>query len=246
MTWGIELKGLLCRLCAVLTGAIAVAGCQASLNSELPRGPSAYEVIRDPADITPVAYLLRPGDKLAVNIFQEEDLSQRELQIDEAGTISLPLVGDMQAAGLSPGQLSRAIETAYGRNYLRDPQANVVLLEARERTVSVEGEVKEAGVYRVQPGYTLLSALALAGSPTERAKLDEVLIFRTVNGERMGARFDVTDVRAGRMPDPQILPGDVVVVGFSRARSLYRDALQILPSVMGSFVTLTVYGNDNN
>ena len=234
------------RLCVIVIAAPALAACQPALNSELPRGPSAYEVIRDPAEITPAAYMLRPGDKLAVNIFQEDDLSQRELQIDEAGTISLPLIGDMQAAGLSPGQLSRAIEAAYGRNYLRDPQANVVLLEARERTVSVEGEVKTAGVYRVQPGYTLLSALALAGSPTERAKLDEVLIFRTVNGERMGGRFDVTEVRAGRMPDPQILPGDVVVVGFSRARSLYRDALQILPSVMGAFVTLTAYSNNNS
>lgn len=245
MKWGFELKVVARRLGAVGVAALALAGCQPSLNSELPSGPAAYEVIRGPTDVTPVAYLLRPGDKLAINIFQEEDLSQRELQIDEAGTISLPLIGDMQAAGLSPGQLSRAIEAAYGRNYLRDPQANVVLLEARERTVSVEGEVKTAGVYKVQPGYTLLSALALAGSPTERAKLDEVLIFRTVDGQRMGGRFDVTEVRAGRMPDPLIVPGDVVVVGFSRARSLYRDALQILPSVMGAFVTLTAYSNNN-
>jgi polysaccharide export outer membrane protein len=244
MMWGSELNTALHRLGAVTVAALALAGCQPSLNSQLPSGPAAYEVIQDPVDITPDAYFLRPGDKLAINIFQEEDLSQRELQIDEAGTISLPLIGDVQAAGLSPGQLSRAIEEAYGRSYLRDPQANVVLLEARERTVSVEGEVKTAGVYRVQPGYTLLSALALAGSPNDRAKLDEVLIFRNVNGQRMGGRFDVTEVRAGRMPDPQIVPGDVVVVGFSRARSLYRDALQIMPSVFGTFVALT--NNNNN
>jgi polysaccharide export outer membrane protein len=246
MRWGIEVSiasrrsGVLCLVC------VALAGCQPTLHSQLPSGLAAYDVIRDPVDVTPVAYLLRPGDKLAINIFQEEDLSQRELQIDEAGMISLPLIGDIQAAGQSPGQLSRAIEAAYGRNFLRDPQANVILLEARERTVSVEGEVKTAGVYKVQPGYTLLSALALAGSPNERAKLDEVLIFRTIDGQRMGARFDVTEVRAGRMADPMIVPGDVVVVGFSRARSLYRDALQILPSVMGAFVTLTAYSNNTN
>jgi polysaccharide export outer membrane protein len=245
MTWGFALNFVSRRIGIVLAAAIALAGCQPSLNSQLPRGPAAYEVIRDPVDVTPAAYLLRPGDKLAINIFQEEDLSQEELQIDEAGTISLPLIGDMKAAGLSPGELSRTIEAAYGRNYLRDPQANVVLLEARERTVSVEGEVKEAGVYKVQPGYTLLSALALAGSPNERAKLDEVLIFRTVNGQRLGGRFDVTEVRAGRMPDPLIVPGDVVVVGFSRARSLYRDVLLIMPSVLGTFVNLT-NNYDNN
>ena len=81
------------------------------------------------------------------------------------------------------GELSRQIETAYGRGFLRYPQANVLLLDARPRTVAVEGLVKSAGVYEIQPGSTLLSALALAGSPTDEAKLDEILVFRTVNGQ---------------------------------------------------------------
>ena len=222
----------------VVIAAVTLAGCNPSLNSTLPSGPAAYEVIRDPAGMYPAAYLLRPGDRLGVTVYQEEELNQRELRIDEGGKISLPLIGEIQAAGYSTGQLSRAIETAYGSRFLRNPQANVLLLEARPRTVSVEGEVRDAGVFEIEPGQTLLSALALAGSPTERAKLDEVLVFRTVDGQRMGARFDVTEVRAGRMGDPQILPGDVVVVGFSRARSLYRDLLQVMPSVLGTFVAL--------
>ena len=245
MTWGIELKVLSRRLCAVLLCALALAGCQPSLNSELPRGPAAYEIIQDPADPRPSAYLLQPGDKLSVNIFQEEDLSVRELQVDQAGMITLPLVGDMQAAGQSPGQLSRAIETAYGNRYLRNPQANVVLLEAIKRTVSIEGQVKEPGVYEVQPGYTLLSALALASSPLPDAKLDEILVFRTVNGERLGGRFDATEIRAGRMHDPLILPGDVVVVGFSSVRGIYRDILQAAP-ILGAFATLRAYSSNNN
>ena len=245
MTWGSELKVLSRRLCAVLLCALALAGCQPSLNSELPRGPAAYEIIQDPADPRPSAYLLQPGDKLSVNIFQEEDLSVRELQVDQAGMITLPLVGDMQAAGQSPGQLSRAIETAYGNRYLRNPQANVVLLEAIKRTVSIEGQVKEPGVYEVQPGYTLLSALALASSPLPDAKLDEILVFRTVNGERLGGRFDATEIRAGRMHDPLILPGDVVVVGFSSVRGIYRDILQAAP-IIGAFATLRAYSSNNN
>ena len=198
----------------------------------------------DPVDVTPTAYLLQPGDKLSVNIFQEEDLSVRELQVDEAGMITLPLVGDLQASGQSPGQLSRAIELAYGRNYLRNPQASVVLLESIKRTVSVEGQVREPGVYEIQPGYTLLSALALAKSPAPDAKLNEVLIFRTVDGERMGGRFDVVAIRAGRMPDPLILPNDVVVVGFSSVRGLYRDILQAAP-ILGAFATLRAYSSNN-
>ena len=102
--------------------------------------------------------------------------------------------------------------------------------------------MKDAGVYEIQPGYTLLSALALAGSPTLEAKLDEVLVFRTVDGQRMGGRFDLTEVRAGRMADPQLIAGDVIVVGYSRSQGLYQDLLRVAPSVLGTFVALA----DNN
>lgn len=245
MRWGVELTGTAVRVCLISASALALAGCQPSLKSDLPVGVAAYSTIGDAEAMEPIAaYYLRPGDKIAVNIFQEEDLSQREIQIDEAGTISLPLLGDVQAAGRSSGQLSREIERAYGTRFLRDPQVNVVLLSARPRTISVEGQVRTAGVYPIEPGQTLLTAMALAGSPAIDAKLDEVLVFRTVNGERMGGRFDITDIRAGRMPDPQILPGDVIVVGFSALRGLYRDILQAAP-LFGAFVNLSRAANNN-
>ena len=241
MMWGIALKRVTLGRLAVLFCAVALAGCQPSLNSTLPQGPAAYDTIGGATASVATSYLLRPGDKVAVNVFQEPELTQASVEIDEAGMISLPLVGELQAAGLSTRQLSQAIQTAYGARYLRDPQANVVLLDARPRTVSVEGMVSRPGVYEVEPGYTLLSAMALAGSPTDLAKLDEVLVFRTVDGQRLGGRFDLTEIRAGRMPDPQLVPGDVVVVGFSSLRGIYRDILQLAPLV-GTFAVL----NNNN
>ena len=243
MMWGIALKRVTPGRVAVLICAVALTACQPSLKSELPQGPAAYDSIGGAAATAPTTYLLRPGDKVAVNIFQEEELSQAAVQIDEAGMISLPLIGQLQAAGLSTPQLARAIETAYGTRYLRDPQANVVLLEARPRTVSVEGQVTRPGVYETEPGYTLLSAMALAGSPSDQAKLDEVLVFRTVDGQRLGGRFDLTEIRAGRMPDPQLLPGDVIVVGFSSLRGLYKDILQLAPLV-GTFAVLADSNNN--
>jgi polysaccharide export outer membrane protein len=243
MMWGIELKRVTLGWVAALICAIAVAGCQPSLKSTLPQGPAAYDSIGGAAGPTATSYLLRPGDKVAVNIFQEEELSQPTVQVDEAGMISLPLIGELQAAGLSTPQLSRAIEDAYGARYLRNPEANVVLVEARPRTVSVEGQVTRPGVYGVEPGYTLLSAMALAGSPSDQAKLDEVLVFRTVDGQRLGGRFDLTEIRSGRMPDPQLVPGDVVVVGFSSLRGLYRDILQLAPLV-GTFAVLADSNNN--
>jgi polysaccharide biosynthesis/export protein len=238
MNSGSGFTGVVRRLGAIVAGALALAACQPTLKSTLPQGAAGYEAIGGPAaEAGADVYLLGPGDKLAINIFQEEELSQREIEVDEAGNISLPLIGDVQAAGLTSAGLAREIEVAYGRQYLRNPEANVVLMTARPRTVSVEGQVNKPGVYEIEPGYTLLSAMALAGSPLTDAKLDEVLVFRTVDGQRMGGRFDLTDVRAGRSADPRLMAGDVVVVGLSSTRSIYRDILQAAP-LLGIFYYL--------
>ena len=82
---------------------------------------------------------------------------------------------------------------------------------------------------RLAPGDTLLSAIARAQSPTNVARLDEIIVFRMVYGRRMAARFDLGKIRAGRAPDPQVLAGDVVVVGYSALRGVYRDVLQAAP-----------------
>jgi len=96
-------------------------------------------------------------------------------------------------------------------------------------TIAVEGEVTRPGVYEIAPGASLLTAMALAQSPTDTAKLNEVLVFRTIAGQRTGARFDLAEIRAGRVPDPQLKPGDMVVVGFSQLRGVYQDVLKASP-----------------
>jgi polysaccharide export outer membrane protein len=208
----------------------AAAACQPTLNSDLPTGAAAYDIVAvNESDTVSALTLLQPRDKISVNVFQEPDLSTAEAVIDQAGNVSLPLIGEIPAAGYSPAQLSRSIEQAYSVTFLRDPHVNVVLVQGAPRVISVEGQVKDAGVYEVQRGYTLLSALALAGSPTETAKVNEVLIFRDKDGQRLGGRFNLTDIRAGRAPDPSILPGDVIVVGYDAVRGAYLDFLKAAP-----------------
>jgi polysaccharide export outer membrane protein len=198
-------------------------------------GPAAYEAVAvSESDTVNALILLQPGDQIGVNVFGEENLSTPQAVIDQAGNVSLPLIGEVKAAGLSPAQLSKQIEQDLSNQFLRDPHVNVVLVKSSPRTVAVEGQVKDPGVFEVQKGYTLLSALALAGSPVETAKLDEVLVFRQRDGQRVGGRFNVTDIRAGRAADPTILPGDVIVVGYSQARGVYLDFLKTAP-IFGSF-----------
>lgn len=208
---------------------LPLAACQPQLKTDLPRGQAAYDILA-PANAVPSAgYLLRSGDMVSVNVFQEPDLSVEEVVIDASGNLFLPLIGQIVADGRTQSELSQEIEQKYATTYLRAPRVAVIVKEALSSTVSVEGQVEQPGVYPIQPGATLLTAMALARSPTRTAKLDQVLVFRTVNGERMGARFDLTDIRAGNAPDPQILPGDMVVVGYSSVKGVWRDILDAAP-----------------
>ncbi len=217
-------------LLPVLAG-LALAGCQTGMNSTaLPSGQAAYEIA--PATDTaakPQAYRIGPGDVISVQVFQEPELSSDKVQVDDVGRIQLPLAGDILAAGLTAPELSAVIAERLGRDYIRHPQVVVGVVSTREQTVAVEGQVKMPGVYKISPSDTLLSSIARAQSPTHVARLDEVIIFRTVNGRRMGARFDLNEIRSGRAPDPQVLGGDVIVVGFSSLKGVYQDILKAAP-----------------
>lgn len=214
----------------VWAGMLALAGCTADRSDQLPTGAAAYQIAPAPENgVVQKAYRVAPGDLLNVRVFQEPDLSNDKLQVDSVGRIQLPLAGDILAQGMTTPELAGIIAERLGRNFIRYPQVVVSVVSTREQSVAVEGQVKLPGVYKIESADTLLSAIARAQSPTNVARLDEVLIFRTVNGTRMGARFDLREIRAGRAADPQVLGGDVVVVGFSSLKGIYRDILQAAP-----------------
>lgn len=207
-----------------------MSGCIRTVPTYLPTNEAAYQAIsKGAATALPADYPLQPGDKIRISVFQEPDLSADPVLVDPAGNISLPLIGQIHAAGSTPARLGSQLQSAYGARYLRNPQVSIGIVEAVERTASVEGEVKQPGIFPVTPETTLLSMLAQARSPTQTAKLSEVLVFRTVDGQRVGGRFDAAMIRAGRAEDPRILPGDIIVVGYSRVQGGYRDLLQAVP-----------------
>ncbi len=133
--------------------------------------------------------------------------------------------------GNGTSAIGSILDVAAGRvpQYVVNPQVVVSITKQALRYVAVEGQVKKPGVYDIDREYTLLGAIARAESPTRTAKLDAVVVFRVINGRRMGARFDLADIRAGRTPDPQIRGGDVVVVGFSALKGAWRDFLEMTP-----------------
>lgn len=224
-------RAALARL-ALLAGICLTAGCQRGIEPVMPAGQAGYDAVAiDPDETIPLRYTLAPGDRIAVRVYGETELSVPEIVLDNAGVVSLPLIGDVRAIGSTATEFARQIEAAYAAEYLRDPQVTVIVLESRQLTIAVEGEVEQPGVYPFKDGQTLLSALAVARSPTESAKLDEIIIFRTVGDQKLAGRFDLREIRGGRSPDVALVPGDIVVVGFSSSRAAFLDVVRVLPIV---------------
>lgn len=223
------MKILTHTLFIVCAGA-AVSGCQKTVATNAPQGAAAYEAIAVPPErIAPALYTLREGDRINVTVFQEADFSAKNALIDTSGNITLPMLGTVRAAGMTQDELSDAVRDKLAAAYLRDPRVSVGVETPALQAISVEGEVEQPGVYETMPGHTLLTAIAQARSTSDRAKVDEVIIFRTVDGARMAGRFDLAEIRAGEAADPLVLPGDVVVVGYSKVRAGFQDFLKAAP-----------------
>lgn len=217
------------RILILLIAAAALAGCKTARDT-LPNGAQAYATIpAAAADRPPSDYRVGPLDVLAVTVFREPDLTFKELQVDASGNLLFPLIGAVRAAGKTANELSVEIAHRLDQRYLRDPQVSVVIASSVSQRVTVEGSVTEPGVYEISGASTLLEALARAKSPTRTAALSQVVVFRNVSGQRMGAVFDVGKIRRGESADPAILGGDVVVVGFSGVKGAFRDFLTTAP-----------------
>ncbi len=145
-------------------------------------------------------YELGPGDSIRVVVFGENDLSG-DFGIGTNGTVALPLIGAVHAAGKTPGELESTIAAALSPNYVRDPRVSVEVL--KYRPFFILGEVKAPGSYPCTAGINVRSAAALAGGYTYRAKTGHAYITRTLGGQESRSKVS---------PDTPVLPGDVIEV----------------------------------
>lgn len=214
---------------AVVLPIVVLTGCARSTpNPNLPVGKAAYDVI--PSDFTPGPnYLIRPLDTISVRVFREADLSTDAALVDETGKVQMPLIGSVDSAGKTTTELGQLLAKQLGERYLVSPEVTVSVKQMAPRYATVEGEVKQPGTYEIQSNTTLLSLLAQAHSPTATAKLNETVVFRTVNNQRLVARFDLKQIRTGLSPDPHIIEGDLVMVGYSGTKGLLEGVLRTTP-----------------
>ncbi len=181
--------------------------------------------------------LIGPLDTLQVDVFNVGELS-RELQVDSSGRISMPLIGTLDASGKTAGELARVIEGALRGRYVRNPEVTVNIRNSVSQVVTIDGQVAEPGLYPVTNQMTLLRAVASAKGLTEFARDDEVIILRTVNGKKMAGLYSVDAIRRGAYDDPAIYANDVIVVGDSPQRRLFRDLVSVAPLLAGPLIAI--------
>lgn len=183
-------------------------------------------------------YLIGPFDKLVIDVFGITELNQRQVQTDASGRLAFPLVGTIEATGRTPNELADEIAARLRRAYVRDPQVTVNLAETTSQVVTVDGQVLKPGLYPVVGSMTLMRAIATAGGVGEYAKLDDVMVFRTVGGQKYAALYNLKAIRRGDYTDPEIFANDVVVVGDSEARRMFRDILAAAPLITAPLIVL--------
>lgn len=194
-----------------------------------------------PADADPVTghrpFRIGPRDTISINVFGLPELS-RSVQVDSGGAFALPLIGTISAAGKTPEELSGEIATRLRASHLRQPQVSVNLEQSVSQVVTMDGQVKEPGLYPVLGGMTLMRAVASAKGLTEFARLQDVVIFRRVGDRDMAAIYNLQAIRRGAYPDPPVFADDVVVVGDSPARRMFRDLIQASGLLIAPVVAL--------
>lgn len=173
-------------------------------------------------------YRIGPTDVIAVSVFNADEL-ETEGMVDAGGNFLLPLIGTVRAGGKTPSELSNAIADELRGRFIKDPQVVVNVKEARARTVTVDGAVMQPGIYPVVGKMSLQQAIATARGVNDLADTDTVILFRTVDGQRMAALYDLDDIRSGRIVDPQVYGRDVVVVGQSATRRFMKDTQMAAP-----------------
>jgi polysaccharide biosynthesis/export protein len=217
-TW--KMKPLRCTICLVLLLPVAVTSVAQQgagkpvLSAQPPAQPDtppAAATSSGPASIS-ANYVIGSEDSLKIDVWKEPNLSSSGLPVRPDGKISLPLVGDIQAAGRTPMQLSADI-TQLLKKFVTDPVVSVTVIASNSQHVFLIGEVGRVGPLAITPGMTVLQAIASAGGLTPYANRKHIYILRGEPGKQQKIPFDYNKaLKKGDMQGVSLLTGDTIVV----------------------------------
>ena len=229
---------------SLLLVAMLVAGGCASSSSGALRSGTARAVTATPTlpapDTTTASgaytgvpdYRIGALDLLQISVFQLEDLD-REVRVNSSGMVSLPLIGAVAAGGRTVAELEKEIARRLSESYLQNPQVSVFVKEFTSQRVTVEGAVTKPGIFPITGKTSLLQAIAMSEGLTPLADAESVIVFRTIEGQRMAALFDLKAIRAGEAEDPLIYGDDIIVVDQSGPRTALKTITDTLRGIVG-------------
>jgi polysaccharide export outer membrane protein len=184
---------------------------QEATQNQTPTKPAAAGVAAKPATDDP-NYMIGAQDVLDISVWKEPEVS-RTVPVRPDGKISLPLLNDVQAAGLTPSQLAAQLTESL-KKFVANPQVTVIVTTINSQRVYIMGEVIRAGAYPLLPGMTVLQGLSSAGGFTQFANLKKIYVLRQENGKQVKLPFNYKEVVGGKNPDQNITlkAGDTIVV----------------------------------
>lgn len=205
----------------LLTGALLLVTLGGSLQAQTPAAPegstskpSASGTTTAGTDVKPndSEYKIGAQDVLRIDVWREDQLT-RTVPVRPDGKVTLPLMNDIQAEGLTPMQLAATISEGL-KQYINNPQVTVTITEINSRRIYVAGEVARAGAFALLPNMTVLQALSSSGGFSQFARLKNIYVLRVENGKQAKYPFNYKEVIKGKNAEQNILlkPGDVIVV----------------------------------
>lgn len=215
-------NSILWILGGILLAAVAPAHCQDPPAQDKQDAQGKKEEAKDakapvtsapaPAGAEDPSYRIGAQDVLRVDVWREDQLT-RTVPVRPDGKITLPLLNDVQAAGLTPMELAGAIREEL-KKFITNPQVTVSVTEINSRRIYVNGEVNKSGAYQMLPHMTVLQALSGSGGFTAFARIKNIYVLRNDNGKSSRIPFNYKEAIKGKNPEQNIelQPGDVVVV----------------------------------
>ena len=195
-------------LCAAIGTMLATSGLQAQEAAK--SSPAQARPATQAAATTDAGYKIGPQDVLRVDVWKETEIS-RSVPVRPDGKISLPLLNDVQAAGLTAMELANTITEGL-KKFINNPQVTVSVAEINSRRVYVTGEVTRPGAYPLLPNMTALQALTSAGGFTQFSNPKKIYVLRNESGKQVKHPFNYKSVLDGKQDDIPLLPGDTIVV----------------------------------
>ena len=210
--------------------AMLAAGCADTRGGKIPYGIELGTPDAPKIQYLDANYKIAPMDKLTIKVFKADELSG-DYAVDLAGHISLPLVGEVEAANLTTAELDSKLSSLLGQKYFEHPDVSVAIKDSTAHVVTLDGAVRQPGQYPIAGPMSLMQAVAIARGTADDANARRVAVFRTIGGQRQAAAFDLTSIRRGEAKDPAVYAGDIVIVDGSKIKEIQKQMLTTVPLI---------------